>query len=1340
MKKKSYVISFLIIIFAFNSLSLRTYSYQHIEPELTYDSALGFLDRNGNILRFRWDRFDVYKNKTLTHSYNTGLGNVNGYFFQSTTLYKEFDNGNLGIVSLWTDFDYQFHRYYYTLFRWDEPTQQYILISNTVLKNTTIARADITPYGFALYNSAFYGLGGTVYVFNGTGYTATDYSEIPWNAYETFVGSNGVVYSVSHFSQEVFTFNSPSSGLSATGYTTATFPNWRVLIRDYTLRLANGNIRRWHYSRDFNGIPYYSNTRGVVYYPTNLPPELSTVSPIENSVYVDYEGMSEIIIEGHIRDFDNDKITVTATIGDVSKSLDIDDTLTHKFFSVTFDVIDDFLPLGVQNIEIIANDNRGGIAKKEIPINIKTRLTENTYILVDNIIYYTTSYEDYENDPLYKNQYRFIHNPYYFDNNLGFIENTGIWIDEPFNSFSKTGNYIISYRAKDIPRNVGGFEDYRLWSKENLTQINVFVHRKPIPVAMISTSYRNSSTRFIHVTEASYDLDHQEKLGKGISDRQWQWRNINDSTWINGELPSFLSIDQEYIARLRVRDIDGPSGLGVWSEWLEIPFDTTGQRVQPIALFTLTPKKVSHSEIITATDLSYSPSGHLITEREWVIKRKNGTILQTLSTTPTSNQLKQGGLGEYTLQLRVRDAIGWSETYQLEYAVMNNPPLADFEIPEEVYRDTIIKPINKSFDPDNDNITYRWYLILDNEEYFISNQKEPNFNIQQIINSHTIPPIKAIDEWDVRLRVTDSFGASSTSIQSINVLNQEPIASMNGPITANQYTQATYTSTSIDPDTADNPLTQYLFRHTFPNGKIINHTGSSYIANFDLEGEHLIEHWVVDQIGAESQRVFKTVEVVENQAPNMIITNPIGTETSPSIIVTNQLDLNWLYTDLEEDQQEKYSFDFYIANGNLLHYTISADDLAGNIRSHLFNKSLFEEYVSYRVLGRTFSMYKWSEPSNEVYFMFAPFEIQANLRTQDNRFSVNSIPASEGLLVTDIKTKFPLAHHLEMAIYNNSGTRLTPIKTVSNSQAIRNNNDWTWNNQTYTIPATLADGNYKFRVYARNSTNPSYVTYTEFDITVNTPINLVSTIRDTYQLDEPMVFTATTSKYATSNTVNLYQGTEYQITRNMTLVNQVNEINYWSYIHNETRDVPDGTYTARFTATTPSGKSQVVNDEYNLVSLNILEFTIRGAWNHWRGQVNIHGNQLRNMPHRFMSYEKVYINAIIQGNPDEVYIRFSPELESMVFTDPNGHIYYYQNHIGYTVDFPIHMISSDELHYEVEYILPLANSTMDYNDYTLRGKYWVELTAIKGSTVRKIRIDDIDITGNTLDRIYMQQE
>lgn len=64
--------------------------------------------------------------------------------------------------------------------------------------------------------------------------------------------------------------------------------------------------------------------------------------------------------------------------------------------------------------------------------------------------------------------------------------------------------------------------------------------------------------------------------------------------------------------------------------------------------------------------------------------------------------------------------------------------------------------------------------------------------------------------------------------------------------------------------------------------------------------------------------------------------------------------------------------------------------------------------------------------------------------------------------------------------------------------------------------------------------------------------------------------------------------------------------------------------------------------------------------------------------------------------------------------------------------------------YKVDYILPLADSTMDIDNKRLKNPYWLKVTAEKLNGAEKViktfNINDIDITGNILDRMYMQPE
>ena len=150
----------------------------------------------------------------------------------------------------------------------------------------------------------------------------------------------------------------------------------------------------------------------------------------------------------------------------------------------------------------------------------------------------------------------------------------------------------------------------------------------------------------------------------------------------------------------------------------------------------------------------------------------------------------------------------------------------------------------------------------------------------------------------------------------------------------------------------------------------------------------------------------------------------------------------------------------------------------------------------------------------------------------------------------------------------------------------------------------------------------------------------------------------------------------------------------WMNTYTIPSNIPEGIYTASFTAITPSGKSETKDIQFRVETLKITEVTIEGYWNHWRGQVDMFDPRiiLTNEPHRFLSLERVKINIHTDGYADRIEIRFSPELEAMQFRDVHGNTYDYLEDFGFQyVSFPkIFILDSAEKENDTywEYVLP----------------------------------------------------
>jgi hypothetical protein len=192
-------------------------------------------------------------------------------------------------------------------------------------------------------------------------------------------------------------------------------------------------------------------------------------------------------------------------------------------------------------------------------------------------------------------------------------------------------------------------------------------------------------------------------------------------------------------------------------------------------------------------------------------------------------------------------------------------------------------------------------------------------------------------------------------------------------------------------------------------------------------------------------------------------------------------------------------------------------------------------------------------------------------------------------------------------------------------------------------------------------------------------------------------------------------------------------------------DLVDGMYNVVFTGrvlTTPSKSEQAIAS-VQVISLKFDEVILKGAWNHWRGQVDLFGKQMDDMPLRFLSWEKVYFTAKTLGKPDKVYVRLSRELEAMSFVDKNGTRFNYKDDFGYEVEFPIKLKEIEDNVWTGEYILPLAHSTLSWEDRRLKPSYEIIVTAEKnGKRVTYEFTEEegrgIEITGNVTNLIYTQ--
>ncbi|RJE86928.1 fibronectin type III domain-containing protein [Paenibacillus sp. 1011MAR3C5] len=477
-----------------------------------------------------------------------------------------------------------------------------------------------------------------------------------------------------------------------------------------------------------------------------------------------------------------------------------------------------------------------------------------------------TYYEDVESDPKRTERWRTTHDPEIYENNMGMLEGTGQYMLEPMKYFTKVGMYEIVAQVQDNPSTNPLFDEYRQWSKDSLSRMVVYVHRAPVAdfKAIVDP------TRRLTVTDLSYDLDRYSYPDRGVIQKVWKWKRVDDASWTDGQAPSVLNPNTDYLISLRVKDLDG-----AWSPETIRFVSTNPFNRPPVALFTIDNKTISLNGAATFTDQSYDPDNDSIGQRVWTVKKGNVQLYQGANK-PSGALIKQyaaqqglTALGKYTISLRVKDNPRvaeplWSNTHTEFLDIVNYPPIAQFDPLEPTYRDDLNTAINRTVNPDRDGdpVSYQWRLMYGSKEFAMGTTRDLSFRIRDRGLGKT-----AVGTWMLQLKASDPHGASTYETHSFDVLNHVPISTiMSGTWTGYIYEPYTYTSTRSDKDTEDVDSLKSYWKLTAPDGQIRTFDKQNISISFEQKGKYLLENWAVDQLGAVSEIDSREIHIV-NQKP-----------------------------------------------------------------------------------------------------------------------------------------------------------------------------------------------------------------------------------------------------------------------------------------------------------------------------------------------------------------------------------------------------------------------------------------------------------------------------------------
>ncbi|MEH6988377.1 PKD domain-containing protein [Cytobacillus firmus] len=274
----------------------------------------------------------------------------------------------------------------------------------------------------------------------------------------------------------------------------------------------------------------------------------------------------------------------------------------------------------------------------------------------------------------------------------------------------------------------------------------------------------------------------------------------------------------------------------------------------PIADFSYSPTTIYNDTNVKFTDASRDPDGDQLSY-QWAYQQPGSSTWTNLSTAQHPSKVLNKK-GSWNIRLTVTDSKGASDSVTKSPTVSNRAPVANFSFsPTTIYNDTTVTFKNSSTDADGDVLTYQWaYQQPDSSTWTnFSTAKDPT----RVLN------VKG--NWNIRLTVTDSSGASHSVTKSPTVSNRAPVANFSfSPTTIYNDTTVTFKNSSTD---ADGDVLTYQWAYQQPDSSTWTNfsTAKDPTRVLNAKGNWNIRLTVTDSSGARHS-VIKS-PLVSNRAP-----------------------------------------------------------------------------------------------------------------------------------------------------------------------------------------------------------------------------------------------------------------------------------------------------------------------------------------------------------------------------------------------------------------------------------------------------------------------------------------
>lgn len=502
-----------------------------------------------------------------------------------------------------------------------------------------------------------------------------------------------------------------------------------------------------------------------------------------------------------------------------------------------------------------------GDITETIKSELEGKKDSKVYVLLNQKIDYTSFYFDYESDPILSEEWIITQtNKNYFENSNGYYPQSGHAQSEKVETFSYKGEYEISLKVKDNPKQDSRFSNYNKLS--NIATAKIYVHEKP--VANFNVTLEKGAATYY---DTSYDRDAGSKINKGIVERQYRYKESKENIWYDGKLKEPKG-NTEYIFELRVKDEQGawsnPKRITKSSENLPNPVFELQGNVTP-RITTKNGVLRVEADIVSNANITYC-YGYLEDyyykiNRQYQEKKQNLDILKQLGNKfelETEYEMYSEYYNgryikpEYIFVIEAMNEFGVIKEVRIPITIgNNNPPMADIINISENKKGGDIGTFDvKVTDLDNDSMNLNVYIRhIEDSSYTLLESRN---NLSNSIQSYSTNPLRK-GQYLIKAVVSDGKNSTEDS-DKMDVLNSPPSVMIGTVPTVFVGENITFNVGINDPDMDKMKLDIYIknntdsfsllerksnintgwYTYTIPNAKSGSYTIRAVVTDYSL--------------------------------------------------------------------------------------------------------------------------------------------------------------------------------------------------------------------------------------------------------------------------------------------------------------------------------------------------------------------------------------------------------------------------------------------------------------------------------------------------------------------------